>query len=331
MSLFRYVKGAVSNVHRPGDRPDIFIFATPRSGSTFLLELIAAQPGVKIYDDPVSINKPVARRELGIESWEQLTTMTDREERFQRYFDRLRQNSIKELNRPFYWQTGRFMTNRHVFKLLSAGEDMIGWFAASFDARIVILVRHPISTALSHQQLPRLPHYLRQPAFRQLFSGPEIAYAEEIIERGDFFEQGILDWALQMAGMFRPSPRPEWAVVSYEDLTVHSGPTYAYLCDKLWLDPLADLDALVARPSGSTDQSDLETQRFFADAQASRDRVYLIDKWTKRISDDQVRRAFEICKVFDIGLYEEGNLFPTAPYRVPGVDGGSSRATGLPT
>jgi Sulfotransferase family len=316
MGILKYLKGAASNFHRQGDKPDIYIFATPRSGSTFLMELLAAQPGVKVYDEPLTVNYPESRRELGVETWEALTIMPDREERYRRFFDRLRHNKLKELNRPIYRRHGRLFTNRNVFKLVHGGKDMLPWFAETFGATIVVLIRHPIPTVLSHRVFPRLPYLLKQPAHRKLFTEREIAFAEDLIMRGSKFEQGMIDWSLEMGAMFRNLPA-EATVISYEDLTVYPEQSFAWLQERLLLDPVGDIGTLIAQPSVSTDQSDEETQRFFVQSGPGADRTYLISRWQQRVSPEEVSRAFQICAVFDLRLYERGSLFPTDPYRPP--------------
>ena len=45
------------------------MFSSPRSGSTLVLEIMASEPGMKTIDEPLSVNDPVKRRELGVSSW----------------------------------------------------------------------------------------------------------------------------------------------------------------------------------------------------------------------------------------------------------------------
>jgi hypothetical protein len=324
MSTLSYLKGLVSNVHLQGEKPDVFLFSTPRSGSTFLMEVLNAQPGVKIFDEPLTVNKEEVRRELGVRTWEEFTVMPDREVRYRRFFERLRKNDLKELNRPFYWRSSRFLTNRNVFKIVHGGEDMVAWFAATFEAQIVLLVRHPIATALSHRQLPRLPFFLRQPGLRALFSPRQIALAERLIERGTILEQGVLNWTIQNAAMLRPPLDPGWALVSYEDLTLHFEESFEYLREKLQLAPIADARSLAGAPSGSTRQSDPATRAFFSNTHAGDDRGYLVEKWRARVSAEEERRAFEICDAFDLRVYEPGNLLPRAEFRIPALREGRS-------
>jgi len=328
MGWLKYLKGAGSNIHRPGGKPDIFIFATPRSGSTFLMELLGAQPGMKVFDEPLTVNYPESRRELGVSTWEELTIMPDREKRYERFFGRLLSNRIKELNSPLYAKSGRLFTNRVVIKNIHGGKDMLPWFAETFKAQIVVLLRHPIPTVLSHQKFPRLPYLLRQPGHRRLFSDQEIAVAEELIANGSRLEQGMIDWSLEVAAMFR-NPWSEATVISYEDLTVFPNESFAYLRDRLHLEPVGNVQALAARASVSTGQSDAETRTFFADG-AKGDRTFLINRWTKRISEPEIKRAFEICRHFQLDQYSEVDLFATAPYRLPSLRHSTADATQPP-
>jgi hypothetical protein len=317
--LLNLVKGRLSNVHVQGDKPNIFIFATPRSGSTFLIELLFAQPRMKIYDETLNLWTVRSRHAVGLDSWEALATLADRESFYRRYFTRLEKNRIPSFNPPLYRPYSRFLTRRIAYKVLYAGNDLIGWFEDEFQARIVVLVRHPIATVQSHVEFPRLPHFLRQPAYRAQFAPAQVELAERIIARGSPFERGILDWCLQIAPMIR-RPRPSWAVISYEDLMTFPEPSFAYLSDKLDLDPVPHLWDIVATPSRSTSYSDAETQKKLAEIGRDRsDRAFLVNKWRKRAAEGDEARAFEIVTAFGIDAYEPGNDFATAKYRVPGV------------
>ncbi|HSU03977.1 MAG TPA: hypothetical protein VLI93_00230, partial [Acetobacteraceae bacterium] len=129
-------------------------------------------------------------------------------------------------------------------------------------------------------------------------------------------EQGMVDWTLEMCAMFR-NPPPNITVISYEDLTVHPEASFAWLRERLLLDPIDNIASLTAQPSVSTGQSDDETRNFFAKAGPDADRTYLISRWTQRVVPEDIRRAFEICGFFGLHLYEDGNLFPTDAYRIP--------------
>lgn len=327
MNWRAYLRGAGFNIHRPGGKPNIFIFATPRSGSTFLMELLGAQPGMKVLDEPLNANYPACRRELGITNWEDLTVMPNREEQYKAFFGGLLENRIKDLNRSPLLKYGRFVTTRVVIKNIHGGKDMLPWFARTFDAKIVVLLRHPIPTVLSHQKFPRLPYLLRQPVHRKLFSPEEVAFAEKLIKTGTRLEKGVIDWCLEIGAMFR-NASPDATVISYEDLTVFPRESFEFLRGRLLLEPMDDVEQRAARASVSTGQSDDEARHFFAKGGGG-DRRFLISRWRSRVSERELRRVFEICRFFGLDQYSEDSLFPTGAYRIPAISGGG-RFAGQP-
>ena len=147
------------NVHRQGSLPDIFIFSAPRTGSTFLMEVLGAQPGMKTINEPFSMNYPHARRELGVDNWPDAVMLPNRREVYARYVDRLQRAQIKDFKTPFWTPNGRYYTTRNTLKILHAGEDMIPWFEERFHCLILLLIRHPIPTVLSHRTHPRVDYF----------------------------------------------------------------------------------------------------------------------------------------------------------------------------
>jgi len=308
------LKGRLSNIHTPGGLPDIFVFATPRSGSTFLLELLHAQPGMKTYNEPLSVRKAAMRRALGVENWREATILPNREEKYLSYFNALKTNKIPELNAPLYRRRGRFLTSRLVYKIIHGGEDLVPWFEESLGALSIILIRHPIPTVLSHTHFPRLPYYLDQPGLQNLLSADQIRFTQHIIIYGSPFEQGIVDWCLQNVAPLVCHYDPGRIVLSYEELTLFPREIVSFLTPKLQLTPIKNLDRLITRPSGSTTDSAQETREFF-DGMAS-DRYFLVEKWKRKVTGREERRAFEILNVYGIDCYEMDNFLPAQKFRL---------------
>lgn len=58
--------------HYPGDEPNVFIHSLPRSGSTWLMELILTQPGFLPCNEPLNLRTEAVRDRLGIDAWKEL-------------------------------------------------------------------------------------------------------------------------------------------------------------------------------------------------------------------------------------------------------------------
>ena len=58
--MLEYVKRIIennNNIHKPDGRPNVLLFSTPRSGSTWLMELILTQSGFKPCDEPFDLRQ----------------------------------------------------------------------------------------------------------------------------------------------------------------------------------------------------------------------------------------------------------------------------------
>lgn len=305
------------NLHRQGDLPDIFIFSVPRTGSTFLMEVLAAQPGMKAINEPFNLNYPHSRRELGVNNWPDAVMLPNRREIYRRYVDRLRHARIKDFKSPFWTKNGRFYTTRNTFKILHAGEDMIPWFEEQFGGMILLLIRHPIPTVLSHAKHPRVDYFLQQPEMRAQFAPQHIAFAERILASDNQYDRGVLDWCLQYYPAFAKGVDPRWTVISYEDLSVESEGAVSYLEQRLKLFPTRNLNKLIGTPSGSTVQSNPDTVAFFNSGEVANERNFLIEKWRRALAPGVEERTFEILQGMGLDIYSYGSLFPAEKYRIP--------------
>ena len=69
------IKGFVKPLltfHYPNDLKNIFLFGTPRGGSTWIMELLQTQPGYKIENEPFDLRNKLVRDYTGITEWSEL-------------------------------------------------------------------------------------------------------------------------------------------------------------------------------------------------------------------------------------------------------------------
>jgi len=296
---FKWWVKRLSNVHTPGEKPDIFLFSTPRSGSTWLMELIATQPGVKPISEPFWVPRFQGLAGPLPASWEYLLPHPERESVIKGYLEALLANRLG-IGNPAPWSRGhKWISHRLVLKFLR-GKDLMSWCESTFDCQVVYLVRHPLAVSLSRQECPQLAHFLANEEYCRRFVGAELRdYAYGILESGSDLEKKIVDWCLQNLPPLFHFDRSRWLCLHYEDLLVDPAAVVDLLARFLRLDDPARIHEQLRVPSRSTDTA---TRQSSADP---------LDKWRHRISDEEEKGAFDILTRFGIDLYSAGESLPT--------------------
>lgn len=291
---------SVISVHRRGTMPDVFLFSTPRSGSTWLMELIACQPGFKYCNEPLNLRNPLVRRHLGIASWEELYSDTSLAA-IEKYFCAYRDGRLK-IRDPLPgrgWR--RMLTHRIVFKIINGGEAFIEWFAETFSSRIVYLLRHPLAVALSRKEQPRLTACLNSD-YRQHLTAKELAAAEEVVQRGSRLDRAIAAWCLENVVPLRQRS-DEWLIVTYEQLVLDPEAVVREMALRLELSEPEKMLERLSRASLSTSKSDRRTQEFMKQHAGVASRRWLVEKWQDRVSKRDLRSAHRLLVTFGLDEY----------------------------
>jgi hypothetical protein len=292
-----------NNFHRPGagtEGRDVFLFSTPRGGSTWLAELILTQPGFKPSDEPFNLRDAEIAAELrrrGILAWPDLYDPAKSEAMFE-YVESIRSGQNGVTNPFFYRNHFRVFTNRVCFKILHGGEDRIPLFRRRFGGAIVLLLRHPVPVALSRKQLPRLSAF-HTGHFRALLTPEQLAFSEKILASGSDLEKGVLDWCLQTAVPLA-SAEPEWTIVTYEQLVLEPHLILPLLAERLALPRPERLRRRLTTPSSSTHQSDRLTRERLSSSREGDSRLWLVEKWRERTVLSDVERAMEALSIFGL-------------------------------
>lgn len=198
---------------------------------------------------------------------------------------------------------------------------MLNWFAEEFDALILILIRHPISVSLSHHKLPRLPYLLdsRCALFRHL-TKQQMNFSKQLFEEGDIFELAILDWCLQNYLLTRKEIPGSWTRISYEEIVLNPQSTFRYMRERLKLDALNDYDAHLRKPSKTVVHSDTGYRTSTAiESGSTESRKFLVERWKKKVSDEQITKTFQILQECGIDYYSEDSVLPAPEFRVADV------------
>ena len=307
----------LSTVHRQGSEKNIFIVSTARSGTTWLAELFATQGRFQVVHEPFNLRVDVVRETLGLDSWGQLLR-PENKPCMRRYLQSFIDN--RDVDRRFKRETpfSEFwhpVTDRVIFKILFAGEDDLDWFRRELGGHLVFLLRHPIPVAQSREEFPRLDSFM-EPPFSENFTPGQLAAAREVRSAGNRFEIAVLDWCFQNALPLR-QVRPEWTVLSYEQLVLDPEGVIGHLAARLRLGAPDRMLARLYKASGSTGKSSRRSQEILRDPDAMRrNRRWLVDKWREHASPEQVEAAFRLLSTFGISYYQRHDSLPPAQYLI---------------
>lgn len=303
----------LGNFHVPSRRRgNVCILSSPRSGSTWLMELILTQKGFKPCNEPFNLRKRAVSRRFGSSNWADLYSESQ-QHKVEGYLKSFLTNrySAAFKNLRIGQKHYRPITRRIVFKILHGCEHKVSWLAHVLDARVVLLIRHPIPVALSREQLPRLHAFLNSD-FTERLTSSQRTIAGHVLDRNDPMELAILDWCLQNVLPLQQANN-SLLVLTYEQLVLDPKPALERLVTYLDLDSLDRMIASISRPSGSVSKSSVETASFL-ESRSEMDRTWLIDKWRKRVSVDQENELMRIVADFGVDVYKAGDSVPANAY-----------------
>jgi len=308
------------NVHRPSSGKDILILASPRSGSTWLMEMFYSEPGMKF------INEPLGKRILDywdllpIETRWNYIDLTEREkEVLKAYFNG--DSSIRHFGpRNIFHEDFNLFTDRRVIKLIRANA-LVDWFRREFPFQIVYLLRHPISQAQSciqrghHHQIE---DFLESPRYRERLSSEAFNFASEMCESDDSLAKFVTEWALEnLFPIGRWRNDQDILLVSYEELVLRYELYVDLFMDRLELSCREAMLAQENSPSRTTDSSSQETRQNIRE----RDKAELMHGWEGSLSSDRERNLMSILERFNLNVYSPGQALPRDPYLTFPEDG----------
>lgn len=316
-----------ANRHRQGSRPNIAIFGSRRSGSTLLMQVIASNRGLKSVDQPCSVFSASAHqvRQLPIRDCGQMHHLNEQEKEILRaYFTAIVAGDL-HVNEPwrfwardFWWRSDRI-----VFKLTDA-HGAATWLTETFGWQPVILLRHPLSQALSVMNLnlkkdpggwhSRAPGFFRSDAYcRSYLDDRQVARCHDVWARGTDLDRHVLGWVLENLPLLRiMETHFEWSFVSYEAMVLEPEAVVQALAEALGLEAEATMLARIGERSRSVRRlSQEDRQRAIREG----DREALLRSWRRLPADDEAR-SFALLEAFGIDLYRAGEDTPRTLWRI---------------
>lgn len=187
---------------------------------------------------------------------------------------------------------GRMMARRPLLKdpiAFFAAE----WFAASFDANIVVLVRHPAAFASSLKRLDWTFDFTNLAAQPQLVERHLWPYRHELEEasRGhlDVIDQASLLWrVINHTALTYRREHPDWSILRYEDVAADPVAAYRSLYEVLGLTWSDRAERGIARYTSTSNTADVPDGDRGGVRRDSRRAIWT---WTSRLTDAEIARV----------------------------------------
>lgn len=295
---------SISNLHRPGNKKDIFLFATARGGSTWMMEIMASQPGIKYYDEPVNIRRPNVQRTGVFRDWLDIMPDGRRGEDILQFFLDLQKNRYGYLNPAPFRRNYRLKTDRIVFKL-HALEHMINELKERCNGQVLFLLRHPIPTTLSRHEFPRLERFLLSCYHRsEYLDDHQINEAWNLYCKGSKLQRGILSWCFENFIPLLHADQKDWLILTYEELLLNPEKLCQTMSTSLDLPRIDLMLHALNTPAANIKMSKQETLAILDERDEQVRRRNLVTKWKSKVSEAEERSCFDILSLFGLDTYQ---------------------------
>ena len=271
------------------------VLGTPRSGSTWLTEVIGNWPGFGAVNEPLH-PKFVAPRSLHLRSRTFLSAADDAPA-LEQY---LRTAMIGDVVRPFALAFGDpsepWRVDRWVSKVVH-GSGLTGWIAKHLPEPWYIgLLRHPCAVIASQRQMNMISSKLFEDARGQFVQvWPELATALDSIDSE--VARYAACWCMDTFALTSCDKPPRFRLVCYEDLVAESDAAFASLADWIGASTLDGGMRGVSCPSASTKDPVL-------------DGAAQLGKWQDRLSPNEIDDVFSVVDAFGLDFYRRDSLEP---------------------
>lgn len=291
---------------RGGSRRPILVTGSHRSGSTWLGQMIGASDAVGYIHEPFNINRGPGICRSRFPYWFTYIppgTGGEVADDFRRMLA-FRYNYLAQLLRVRSWTDvrvlirdgGRFLRfrTRRARPLVKDPMAVFSaeWIAETFDAQVVVVVRHPAAFASSIKLdgwAHPFSHFSNQPALIEEHLEPFRKEIDEFAsEEHDILDQAALLWRLvhhTIAG-YR-SRHPDWLIVRHEDLSRDPIEGFGSLFEALDLPYTESVQQTIRRSTSRSNPVDRDQNRHLFHTRDSRANV---DNWRRRLSAAEVER-----------------------------------------
>lgn len=310
------------NRHRQGPKKNIWVFGSRRSGTTLIAQVLGANRGLKIVDQPFALASSTAlqmRYIFQFSNGHALDLLEEERKFCKEYIDLIRSGRL-HVGEPWrIWASNfHFRSDRLVFKETN-GACLAPLMHEMYDDHVLILLRHPIPQSMScfrnGWELNYRP-FLGSKWYVETYLGDGLeAFCHDVIRGESRLDKFVLVWCLENRPLFaNVSQYPRWGFVTYETF-VQDAEEIIRSWSRAY--ELPQLDAMLRaakQPSVSTRK--LSTSQAKEAIRKSNTQDVLFS-WRKRITAEDERRLMAIVERFAIDEYKALDSSSRLGFRPP--------------
>jgi len=301
-----YLKNIIKkySVFHKNSEVDILIFSAPRSGSTWLFELIAGNSKGKNISEPFDLRNSQVSKNLNTTDWKYLIDQSNKKT-ISSYLRNLSKGHLSFKNPPPFSKYYKSIVNFSVIKMLHGGETMVKELKEALNAKTAYLVRHPIPVSLSRKELPRLKSFIEFEPFK--LTSKQKEFALNIFNSGSHFEKAVLDWCFQNK-LALDSHDLYDIKITYEDLVLNPLPIIKEMESKALINNVEAVYSKLSTPSVNSYKSNNERKEILERKDNNQEK--LVTSWLDKVDDNKIRKTQEILDAFEIEAYKANSPYP---------------------
>ncbi len=314
------------NRHRQGTQKNIWVFGSRRSGTTLVAQVIGANAGLKVCDQPFAIASSTAlqlRHIFQFDNGHALDLLPAERQMCLDYVNLIRDGRL-HVGEPWrVWASNfHFRSDRLIFKETN-GACLAPLMHESYGDHTLILFRHPIPQSLSclrnGWELNYRPFLGSKWYVERYLGGGLEGFCWDILRSERALDKYVLVWCLENRPLHGYlTEYPQWGFVSYERFVEDTAAVIGAWSRSYDLPQLDAMLRAAKQPSVSTRKlSTAATKSAIRNA----DKANVLFAWRSRIAAEDERRLMAIVERFEIDEYTPFETTSKIGFRAPAAEG----------
>ena len=302
-------------VYKQSDKKNIIMISSGRTGSTFLMESMGAEPGLRFVNEPFT-RKHISKTDLKIfpkfknipTGGKYYTLNSEEKQGVNRFLENYKYVRRAGPYNPFK-SNFHFKSNRLIVKMLTMNLVLDHFLDQADKYQFLWLVRHPMPTIISsipmklRRETIDLKSYVEEDSFREEYlTDQQAEFLIRTHENGAEHEVWAAEWALDHVvplSMYKGAYGESMFLISYEQLVVDPQLVIGEMAKELKLDRPDLILKELRVPSASSRADKMAELKNF-------DPHKKIKSWRKKATPEMERDIFDIIEFFGVDLYGRG-------------------------